>query len=209
MTHNPNSNSNPNQPDPSGFNHPEGYSAYNPAEPAYGDYSTSEYGAQEYGQQEYGQQEYGAPAYGAAYGQPAYVDQSPAGNNGMAMAAMIVGIIALVFVLLFFPIAFVLGIVAIVLAVIGIRRADKINAQAGVGNGRKGMAISGLVMGILSLLASVALMIFGFTIAQKVMDSGVVEACEQYQNDPTKLQNCVEEELKNNPDFFGGSSDKN
>ncbi len=86
------------------------------------------------------------PTYGNA---PATT--SGAGTNGAAIAALITGIIALL--LSWIPginlLAFLLGIVAVVTGVIGLRNANQ------RGEGRKGMAIAGLVTGILALIVGV------------------------------------------------------
>ena len=86
------------------------------------------------------------PAYDTTSTGPATTAQT----NGPAVAALVTGIIALV--LSWIPginlIAFVLGIVAVITGIIGMR-----NANAGAG--RKGMAITGLVTGILALILGV------------------------------------------------------
>lgn len=184
MTYNPNGGHN-GQPDPSDFNHPEGYTSYD--------------------QQNYGQQDYGQQAYGQPYGQPdAFGAQAaPQQANNMALAALIVGIIGIVFILLFFPLAIVFGIVAIVLGILGMRRAKAIETTslAGSQGSRKGMAIGGLVTGIIALVVGIVVMIVGIQVAQKLVESGVIEECEQYVGDNKALEECMLRELENNPNF--------
>ncbi|AQQ15398.1 hypothetical protein CGLAU_07215 [Corynebacterium glaucum] len=187
MTYNPNGGRN-DGPDPSGFNHPEGYSAY--------DSGQSGFDQADYGQPYHGEQSYGQPG---AFGGQAVPQQ----DNNLALASLIVGIIGLVFIVLFFPLAIVLGLVAIVLGVMGMRRAKAIEEtnQYGVQTSRRGFAIGGLVTGIIATVVSVILMVLGVKIAQDLVDSGVVEACEQYVGDNKALEECLERELENNPNF--------
>jgi hypothetical protein len=70
----------------------------------------------------------------------------------MAVAALVLGILAIVFVFIFFPLAFVLGLLAIIFGIIGRRRADENPAV-----GRKGMATAGLVTGILGILLALVI----------------------------------------------------
>jgi hypothetical protein len=66
-------------------------------------------------------------------------------TNGPAVASLVIGIIGLITG--FFPgFGLILGIIAIVLAVMGLRRASESN-----GNGR-GMAVAGLVLGIIAAI---------------------------------------------------------
>lgn len=228
MTNNPN----PNRPDPSGFNHPEGYSAYNPnteansygqsgydqyGQPGQSGYDQSDFGQygqqsgygqpgdygqpgyEQYGQTGFGQDSYAQQGYGQqGYGQfPGYGAAAPAPKNSMATAALVVGIIALIFIVLFFPFALILGLAAIILGFLGIRRAKDVEVavqSAGAPSG-KGKAITGLVLGVVSLVVSGAIFAFGFQIAQQVLESGMIERCEQYQDDPQKLQECIQKEV--------------
>jgi len=207
MTYNPNGSPN-DRPDPSGFNHPEGYSSYDAGQSGFdqGGYDQSSYGQSQYSQDDYGQPTYGLDSYGQqSYGQPgAFGGQAvPQQVNNLALAALICGVISLVFIVLFFPLAIVLGLVAIVLGVMGMRRAKAIEEtnQYGVQTSRRGLAIGGLVTGIITTVISVVLMIVGFKFAQELLDSGIVEACEPYANDTKALEECLERELENNPNF--------
>lgn len=229
MTNNPNDNR-PNQPDPSGFNHPEGYSSYEPlhsdsTQPTYGQ---DQYGQDQYGQEQYGQGGYEQPAYGQSeygqsqygqdyYGQQGYGQPAPYGapgvapaSNGMAVGALVTGIIGLLFAVLFFPLGIILGIVATVLGFIAMRKANTLEAtaqQQGMPvNSRKGLAIGGLATGIISLVISLALLVFGINFARELMDSGIIEACQEFANDPQALNECLMREMENNPNLPGGSS---
>lgn len=85
-------------------------------------------------------------------------------DNGMAVAALVMGILALITAVLFFPIAFVFGVLGIIFGVLG-RKAATRNPAAG----RGGMAMAGIITSILGLLLAIAisllvgLFIFGIT----------------------------------------------
>lgn len=82
--------------------------------------------------------------------QPHSPDRAPSGRggtNGMAIAALVLGILAILFLFLFFPIGIVLAVLAIVLGLIGRGRA---NRDPGLGG--KGMALAGVIMGVITLL---------------------------------------------------------
>lgn len=88
-----------------------------------------------------------------AGGQPP--PQQGAQSNGPAIAALVCGILALV--LSWIPVinvlSVILGIVAIVTGIMGIRRAGS------PGIGQKGLAIGGLVTGVIALLLSLLILI--------------------------------------------------
>ena len=77
----------------------------------------------------------------------------PSRRNGMGVAALVVGVVALVLAVLivFFPIAGLLGIIAIILGAIGMGRASRGEAD------NRGQALAGLITGILALLLAIAL----------------------------------------------------
>lgn len=74
-------------------------------------------------------------------------------RNGMGTAALVVGVVALVLaaLLIFFPIAFILGILAVIFGALGIRRADRDEAN------NKGHAIAGLVCGAVAFVLAVSI----------------------------------------------------
>lgn len=109
---------------------------------------------QQYPQPPQGQ--YGQPPQGqyppGGYGQPQY-GAPPSKNNGMAITALILGILALL--LAWIPIvnflSIVLGLAAVVLGFLGMRK-------AAVAGGR-GLAIGGIVTGGLALLATILMIV--------------------------------------------------
>lgn len=121
-------------------------------------------------------------------GQPYQTDpaQRPSGSNGLAVGALVCGILALLcgiagLFLITLPLAFILGIVGVVLGIMGNRRA----AGTGVG---KGQAIAGIVTGAIGLLAAVAWsVVIGLTFGAVVDEFG-----DPFQ-DPEAFQERLEE----------------
>ncbi len=104
----------------------------------------------------------GAPGYGEAptYGGSSGYGGPPARppSNGIGIAALVVGIVSL-FTWWIPVLGLVVAIVAVVLGIVGIRKASKGQAT------NKGMAIAGLVTGALGLIASLLVTIFFLTAA--------------------------------------------
>ncbi len=107
--------------------------------------------------------------------------QAPA-RNGMGTAALVLGILALVFAILFFPVGLVLGILAVIFGFIGRGRANRGEATNG------GAATAGLVMGILGLIASIAIAVFAGSIFNKVKDCAELDT-------QAEVERCVEDKL--------------
>jgi len=108
-------------------------------------YAQPQYGQPQYGQPAYGQPAYGQPAFGHYGGYPA----SP--RNGLGTTALVLGIVGVVAgaVVVFFYVAFIVGILAIVFGAIGRGRAKR-----GEATNRKA-ATWGLSLGIVALVLSV------------------------------------------------------
>lgn len=147
---------------------------------------------------------YGAPDSGASGQQAPQAPPPPAGygysggqgghggsgsqpRNGMAIAALILGILALPGAFIIgFP-GIVLGVLAIIFAIVGLRRAGKDRVS------NKGMAIGGLVTGIIGLIIGVIVAIF-FVIAL-----GIANDCaDQIGRQPTQseLEQCINDSVR-------------
>jgi hypothetical protein len=108
---------------------------------------TQQFPAQGYGQP--GQQNPGQQGYQNA---PAGYDQgAPAKSNGLGIAALVLGILSIPAAFIFVGLVF--GILAIVFGIIGLRRVKARRAD------NKGMAIAGLVTGIIGLVLSIIVVI--------------------------------------------------
>jgi hypothetical protein len=73
-------------------------------------------------------------------------------RNGLGIAALVLGILSLVFMFLFPPIGVVLGILAVVFGIIGARRASRGQAT------NRGQALAGAITGGIGLIISVVLL---------------------------------------------------
>lgn len=101
-----------------------------------------------HGQPAHGQQPYGQPA--APYGQqPGWGQPQPRPSNGLAIAALVVGVVALLVcaVPLVNVVGLVGGIAAVVLGVLGLRK-----AKAGASG--RGLSVAGIVVGAVAAVVS-------------------------------------------------------
>ena len=134
---------------------------------------SQQYGSQPYGSQPYGTQPYGGPAFG---------ESRPAPRNGLGIAALVLGILALLTGLFFVGAAF--GLAAIVLGVLGRGRAKRGQATNG------GMALAGIVLGVLGLLLT-ALAAFGLvSLLQNPEFSNLTECLQDAGNDRALQEQC-------------------
>lgn len=114
--------------------------------------------------------------------------QQPSQTNGLAIAALVVGILSI-------PIAFacgvggLFGIAAVVLGFLGMKKANDELAGSG-----KGMAIGGIVTGVLGLLASIAIVLFWFVLADNAVDE-----LDTINSDPSDGV-CNEDRFLQDPD---------
>jgi len=108
------------------------------------------YPQQGYPQQGYPQQGYpqqGYPQQQGYPGAPAGYDQgAPAKSNGLGIAALVIGILAILGAFVGAIPGILLGLLAIVLGVLGLRRVKARRAD------NKGMALAGLITGIIGLV---------------------------------------------------------
>lgn len=126
----------------------------------------------------YGQQGYpAAPEHqepSTTYGQNVPPDNRSKGK-GLSIAALVLGLLALA--LFFVPLLGVLlGIVAVVLGVLGLRRAGR------------GMAIAGIVLGALALIIGGVLWYLAYTVGQDCLE-------ETGENSGSAFEQCLEREL--------------
>ena len=144
--------------------------------------------AQPYGQQPYGQ----APEPYAGGATPAgggYGAEQP--RNGIGIAALVVGIVALLFS--WFPGAGLLGIVAVILGVVGLSRVRKRLAT------NRGMSITGIVLGALATLIGIGVLILTVFVFQQA--GGALQECAQLDPSSVEYQQCVQENVE---EGFGG-----
>lgn len=119
----------------------------------------------------------------------------PKPKNGMGIAALVFGILALLLVWL--PIVgLVLGLLAIIFGVIGRGRVRKQQATNG------GVALTGLILGVLTFLANVVITIALFLFGVAFINVGGGQVVQQYQDclgqaqsapSPAAVQQAVEQ----------------
>jgi len=123
----------------------------------------------------------GAGAQHQAYGsQPS----APA-RNGFGVAALVLGVVGILFAVLFFPLGFVLALAGIGLGIAGLRRASKGEAT------NRGMAITGIALSVIALLIAIALGALVGYIFNEARD------CTDPELSQTEQQQCIEDRLSN------------
>ena len=180
----------PNDPSSTPQNPPPGYPPQYPG----AQYPPPQYPPQQYPPQQPGQYPGGYPpappqpyaGYEGGFGAP--VPAAP--KNGLGITALILAILSLPAALTVFG-GFVLGLVAIVLGFIGYRRVKKGEATNG------GVAIAGIVLGLLGIILSAALIAFGVWGFLKV-GGGDYFDCMQQAGDDTSAQLQCEDEFRGN-----------
>ena len=155
--------------------------------------SSQQYGQQPFGQQP-GQQQYGQPygqqpgqqQYGQPYQQQQYgsVQRGPA-RNGLGIAALVLGVLALLSSL--FVVGGLLGLVAIVLGVLGRGKAKRGEATNG------GMAMAGIVLGVVSVLITAAVLAVGASFLNSETGSGLVSCLADAGQDQAAVEACEQE----------------
>jgi membrane-bound ClpP family serine protease len=134
--------------------------------------------------------------------QPGPPGQGPAGyptagypttrtrRNGMGTAALVLGVVALVLVLLllFSPLGAFLGLLAVLFGILGIVRANRGEAD------NRGQAVAGLVTGGLALLAGVVITIsIGTWFATHVNDFNKFGQCVNDASGEAARRDCAEQ----------------
>lgn len=132
---------------------------------------------------------YGAPAYGqqpAPYGAPGGFGGHPAPRNGFGIAALVLGILSIPagFTVVF---GILLGVLAIIFGALGRGRAKKGLASNG------GMALTGLILGVVGLLISIAVAAAFGAVLGKADFGGYADCLEQAGSDQAAAQECAEE----------------
>jgi hypothetical protein len=109
----------------------------------------------------------GYPPQGIPYGYVPVYAPAPQQGNGLGLAGGICGIVAVVLCWIPFVdyISIVLGALAIIFGAIGIRHANE------RGGGSKGMAITGVVTGIVALVISVLFLAVVYTAVESISPS--------------------------------------
>jgi hypothetical protein len=84
----------------------------------------------------------------------------------MAVAALVLGILAILFAFVFPPIGIVLGILAVIFGIVGRNR-----AKANPAIGRGGMALAGLITGVIGLGLSILFIVLAAALVSEVVNN--------------------------------------
>lgn len=122
----------------------------------------------------------------AGQGQPQGQASEPKRGSGMAVAALVLGLLAL-FGSITVVVGILFGLVAIILGFIASGRAKR-----GQGGGR-GMAITGIVTGFLGVVLAIALVAVGVTFLNSDTGQNLQECVENAGNDQAALTDCQTE----------------
>lgn len=140
----------------------------------------------------YGDQPTGAPGY---YGDP----NASAPKNGLGVVALVVGIVALL--VCWIPlVGLVLAVVGLVLGIVALRRVRRGRAT------NRGVGLAAVIIGILSLLASIVFTAVIGWVAYQAWDNGGAEYANclaQAGSDGAAVDACEQEYSNQILDFFG------
>ena len=125
---------------------------------------------------------YGSYASPAPQAPPA----RPVSGGGMATAALVLGILALVTCWTVVG-GVLLGLLAIIFGVVGLRRANR-----GLALGR-GRAISGIILGVLGILVAGLLIAVGVSLLNSDEVKNLRSCLRDAGNDQTRVQQCQDE----------------
>lgn len=142
-------------------------------------------------QQPYTGQGYQQP-YGGQYGQTQQYGYGAQPRNGMGLAALIIAIVGLLFAWIPFIGLFglVLGVVALVLGIMGVRRASRGEAT------NRGVAVSGIVISVIVILLGIASTAFATVVLDRVLGPEFQACVEQYGSNQTDLTRCIEDSMR-------------
>jgi len=130
---------------------------------------------------------YGPPAgYGEARGPSGYGPPARARRNGLGVAALVLGILAVVCSITVVG-GVLLGLLAIVLGALGRGRARRGEADNG------GVALAGLLLGAVGLLLSVALIALGLSVLNSDQGQKLKDCLQNAQGDQAAITSCQQQ----------------
>jgi hypothetical protein len=130
------------------------------------------------------------PAPGYPGGQPPGYPGARTRRNGMGTAALVLGIVALVLVvlLLFAPVGAFLGLLALLFGIFGLIRVNRGEAD------NRGQAVTGLITGAIALLVGVVLTVsIGTWFSTHVNDFNDFGRCLDRASGPAEREVCARE----------------
>jgi len=164
------------------------------APPVYGSPQSPQYAAPQYGPPQYGPPQYGAqpaspyagPQFGG-FGAPAY-GATP--RNGMGIAALVLGALALVFSWTIVG-GFLFGVLGVVFGFIHNGRVRRRQATA------QGLGIAGLVLGIIGIVVAGILVIVGAWLFSTSRGQNYLDCVNNANGNQQEIQRCIDRYLNN------------
>ena len=159
------------------------------APPVYGTPQSPQYGAPQYGAPQHGAQPaspYAGPQFGG-FGAPAY-GATP--RNGMGIAALVLGALALVFSWTIVG-GFLFGVLGVVFGVIHNGRVRRRQATA------QGLGIAGLVLGIIGIVVAGILVIVGAWLFSTSRGQNYLDCVNNANGNQQEIQRCIDRYLNN------------
>jgi hypothetical protein len=128
----------------------------------------------------------GQPYERAPWGSEPTAYGAPTRRNGLGTAALVLGVIAVVTSITIVG-GVVLGLLALVLGVIGRRRANRREADNG------GVALAGAVLGGVALVLSIAFVAVGIALFRSGTGQSLVDCLDKAGNDQTAVNACEQQ----------------
>ncbi len=129
------------------------------------------------------------PPYGAPIGAPAYTPAPPPQGNGIAVAAMVLGILSILLCFAWF-ISPIIALLAIIFGALGLGKAKKIGGRG------KGMALAGLITGIVGMVIGIFILVIAVLLVKTVGDSFEAYATKAKQSEATLQLYRIERDIK-------------
>ena len=164
------------------------------APPVYGSPQSPQHAAPQYGAPQYGAPQHGAqpaspyagPQFGG-FGAPAY-GATP--RNGMGIAALVLGALALVFSWTIVG-GFLFGVLGVVFGFIHNGRVRRRQATA------QGLGIAGLVLGIIGIVVAGILVIVGAWLFSSSRGQNYIDCVNNANGNQQEIQRCIDRYLNN------------
>ncbi|MBH0781227.1 DUF4190 domain-containing protein [Nocardia bovistercoris] len=123
-----------------------------------------------------------------------YWQESPKGK-GMAITALVLGILAILGLLVVFG-GFVFGLFAVIFGIIAL-----VKSRRGTGAGA-GMAVAGLILGIIGIVAASVIAVLGFRFFEEIGGTDYVDCLSNAGGDQAKIEQCERDFQQNIEDKY-------
>ncbi len=137
----------------------------------------------------------GQPPYGPPPGGPYYNTQPSKPGSGMAIGALICGVLAVLFSWTIVG-GILLGLIAAILGFVAFSKAKKDQA------GGTGMSLTGIILGLIGIVLSVVLIVVGVGLFQKSGAGDYIDCINDAGNSTAEQERCADEFQRNIEDEF-------